>query len=139
MAVPPPQGQPGYITFHPDAGMGLNAASTHKAQARIFLEWMTTPKFGALLDNELPGLYSLNNKTTPLKDPHGNQFLALNQGRGTDIRFTWEGMMDGLPDAYSLIHDGTIAVLIDKQTPQQAADSLQEGMGAWFTPAQECR
>lgn len=139
MAVPPPAGQPGYVTFHPDAGMGLNAASTHKAEARIFLQWMTTREFASLLGDALPGQFPLLSMTPQLADPHANQFLGLNRGRHTDIRFTWERMMDGMPGAYSLIQDGTIGVLSGQMTPQQAADVLQAGLGSWFEPAQQCK
>jgi raffinose/stachyose/melibiose transport system substrate-binding protein len=44
-APPPPAGQPPYLTFHLDAGMGMNAASLHKEEARLFLEWMSTQEF----------------------------------------------------------------------------------------------
>lgn len=60
-AVPAPEGQPGYVTFHMDAGMGLNAASEHKEEAKIFLEWMTTPEFAGIMGNELPGFFPVNN------------------------------------------------------------------------------
>ena len=45
-AVPAPEGQEEeYVTFHLDAGMGMNAATEHPEEARLFLEWMTTPEF----------------------------------------------------------------------------------------------
>jgi raffinose/stachyose/melibiose transport system substrate-binding protein len=137
-AVPPPAGQPGYITFQLDAGMGLNAASQHKEEARLFLEWMTTPEFGALLGNELPGFFPMQTEAPVLADPHANAFLALNEGRGTDVRFTWEKLMEGSPSAYDLVQNGTIAVVAGEETPQQAADALQAGLAEWFKPAQSC-
>jgi raffinose/stachyose/melibiose transport system substrate-binding protein len=137
-APPPPAGQPAYLTFHPDVGMGLNAASQHKAEARKFLEWMTTPGFAELLGNELPGFYPMQTTLPTLKNEHANTFLALNKGRGTDVRFVWEKLMAGAPSAYDLVMNGTIAVVKGEQSPQQAADALQAGVAQWFEPAQKC-
>lgn len=137
-AVPPPAGQPGYVTFHLDVAVGLNAASTHKPEAGEFLAWMTTPEFGKLLGNELPGLFPMHRQAIILDNPHANTFLALNQGRGTDIRFASEKLGDGSPDGYTLMQDGALAVLRGEQTPQQAADNLQSGLAQWFEPAQTC-
>jgi raffinose/stachyose/melibiose transport system substrate-binding protein len=138
-APPPPAGQPPYLTFHLDVGMGLNAASQHKAEAKKFLEWMTTSEFAELLGNELPGFYPMHTTPPTLKDEHSNTFLALNQGRGTDVRFVWEKLMAGNPSAYDLVMNGTIAVVKGEQSPQQAADALQAGLEQWFEPAQKCR
>jgi len=138
MPVPPPAGQPGFVTFHPDAGIGLNAASTHKAEARIFIEWISRPEFGALMSDALPGFFSMNAKSMPLSDEHANAFLTMNQKNGTDVRFAWEKLMDGLPSGYNLIQDGTIDVLAGKITPRQAANNLQDGLAKWFIPAQDC-
>ena len=137
-APPPPARQPAYITFHLDAGMGMNVASPYKEEARIFLEWMTTPEFGALLGNELPGFFPMHTEVPVLENEHANTFLALNQGRGTDVRFPWEKLTEGSPDGYTLMLDGAMAVVKGEQTPQQAADALQAGLAQWFEPAQEC-
>jgi raffinose/stachyose/melibiose transport system substrate-binding protein len=137
-APPPPAGQPSYLTFHLDAGMGMNAASLHKEEARLFLEWMSTQEFAAMLGNELPGFFPMHSQVPILQNEHANTLLLLNQGRGTDVRFAWEKLRDGSPDAYSLIMDGAVAVLNDKQKPQEAADALQAGLAQWFAPAQTC-
>jgi len=137
-APPPPAGQPAFITFHLDAGMGLNAASTHKEEARRFLEWMTTSELAELLGNELPGFFPMHTDPPALEGEHANAFLALNQGRGTDVRFAWEKLREGSPDGYTLMLDGAIAVVNGGQTPQQAADALQAGLAQWFEPAQKC-
>jgi raffinose/stachyose/melibiose transport system substrate-binding protein len=138
-AVPPPAGNPGYITFHLDAGMGINAASPHKEEARLFLEWMTTPEFASLLGNELPGFFPIRLDPPQLDNDHANAFLALNEGRGQDVRWAWPVLLDGSPDGYSLMQNGAIGVINGTMTPQEAADALQEGLAQWFEPAQTCR
>src|SRR5207253_16446 len=56
-AVPAPEGQDRYVTFHLDAGMGLNKASEHKEEAKVFLQWLTTPEFAEKFANNLPGFF----------------------------------------------------------------------------------
>jgi raffinose/stachyose/melibiose transport system substrate-binding protein len=118
--------------------MGLNADSPHKEEAREFLEWMTTSECAELLGNELPGFFPMHRNPPTLSNEHANAFLALNEGRGTDVRFAWEKLRDGSPDGYALMQDGAMAVLRGEQTPQEAADALQAGLAKWFEPAQEC-
>ena len=117
----------------------MNAASHHKEEARIFLEWMSTPEFAAMLGDELPGFFPMHNQLPVLQNDHANTLLSLNKGRGTDVRFAWEKLRDGSPDAYSLIRDGAVAVLNGQEEPQAAADALQNGLAQWFAPAQSCK
>jgi raffinose/stachyose/melibiose transport system substrate-binding protein len=138
-APPPPQGQPGYVTFHLDAGLGLNSASKYKAEARTFLGWIAQPASGALLANELPGFFPMQQGLPALQDEHAAVFLKLNEGRGTDVRFAWEKLRDGSPDAYNLIMESSVKVINGQVTPQQAADALQAGLAKWYPPAQQCQ
>jgi raffinose/stachyose/melibiose transport system substrate-binding protein len=137
-AVPPPAGQPGYVTFQLDAGVGLNAASQHKAEARKFLEWLTSPELAELLGNNLPGFFPMHKQKPALQDEHAKAFLALNVGRGTDVRFVWEKLTDGQPNGYDLVQAGAVAVIRGEMTPQAAADALQVGLALWYAPAQSC-
>ena len=138
-AIPAPADQEDeYVTFHLDAGIGMNAATEHPEEARTFLNWVAQPEFAALLGNLLPGFFPLSNEVPELTDPHAAEFLALNEGRGTDVRWAWEGLLDGDPSGYNLMQDNSIAILNGEMTPQEAADSLQEGLAQWFAPAQSC-
>ncbi|MBN1967076.1 MAG: extracellular solute-binding protein [Anaerolineae bacterium] len=140
-AIPAPAGQEEeYVTFHMDAGMGLNAAASeeNQAAARLFLEWMTTAEFGQLLGDTLPGFFPISSNAITLENEHANAFLALNEGRGLDVRWAWEGLLEGQPDGYSLMQNGALAVINGDMTPQEAADALQAGLAEWFEPAQMC-
>jgi raffinose/stachyose/melibiose transport system substrate-binding protein len=138
-AVPAPEGQDEqYVTFHYDAGIGMNANTEHPEEAREFLTWVTQPEFSTMLGNLLPGFYPLSKDKPELTDPHAAEFLALNEGRGVDVRWSWEKLDDGDPSAYSLMQDNSIAILNGEMTPQEAADGLQEGLAQWFEPAQSC-
>ncbi len=136
--VPAPEGQDRYVTFHLDAGMGINAASPNKEAAKTFLEWMTGADFAAALANELPGFFPIRNEAPAVENPVAAAFLSFNEGAGLDIRLAWEKLLDGQPDGYTLMQDNAIAVLNGEMTPQEAADGLQEGLATWYAPAQTC-
>ncbi len=138
-AVPAPAGQPTYVTFHLDVAIGLAAASQHQEEARAFLTWLTTPSFGALLADEMPGFFPMHRDVPPLANPHAAAFLALNDAHETDVRFAWEMLWDGAPSGYTLMQDGALSILAGEQTPREAADALQEGLAQWFAPAQSCK
>lgn len=138
-AVPAPEGQEEeYVTFHLDAAIGLNAASAHPEEARIFLEWISQPAFAEMFGNLLPGFFPLNTVTPTLENAHANAFLQMNEGRGVDVRWAWDGLLAGEPNGYSLMQDNAIAVLNGTLTAQEAADNLQNGLAEWFEPAQSC-
>ncbi|MCP4544105.1 MAG: extracellular solute-binding protein [Chloroflexi bacterium] len=137
-AVPAPAGQTKYITFHPDVGIGLNRDSPHKEEAKQFLEWLAQVETAELFSNELPGFFPMHENVSTLDNVHANDFLALNWGRNTDVRWASE-LQDGLPSGYDLIATGVGNVGLGKWTPQKAADELQAGLGQWFEPAQRCK
>lgn len=139
LAVPAPAGEQTYLTFHPDAGVGLNAASSHPAEARLFLQWLARPETGELLGNELPGFFPLHTTVPVLQDPHARAFVALSQEYGTDVRWAWPILGEGMPDGYTLMQAGAVGVMRGQMTPQEAADQLQYGLAQWFEPAQTCR
>jgi raffinose/stachyose/melibiose transport system substrate-binding protein len=139
--IPAPAGQDQrYVTFHLDAGMGINAATSpeKKEAAKKFLEWMTTEEFAGMLAAQLPGFFPIRTVAPAVENPHAATFLALNEGAGLDVRWAWEKLLDGAPDGYTLMQDNAIAVLNGQMTAQEAADALQEGLAQWFEPAQNC-
>ena len=137
-AIPPPAGRSPCVTFHLDVGIGLNATSEYKDEARVFLEWMARPEFGALLGNAMPGFFPMHRNPPSLENRHANAFLDLNEGRETDIRFVWEKLGEGTPSGYTLVQTASLEVIRGDQTPQQAADALQDGLATWYQPARTC-
>lgn len=136
--VPPPEGRECHVTFHLDAGMGINAASDKKEAARTFLEWMTTQEFAEQLANELPGFFPIHEDAPAVENEHASTFLSFNEKCGTDVRWAWPELLDGSPDGYSLMQNGALGVINGDMTSQEAADALQEGLEQWFEPAQTC-
>jgi raffinose/stachyose/melibiose transport system substrate-binding protein len=137
--VPPPAGQPPYVTFHLDAGIGINPDTPHQKAAQTFLEWIIQPEFGRLLGNHLPGFFPMHRTHPELTDKTANRFLSFNHNRGTDIRLAWEALRAGTPDGYTLMMDAAVSVLNGIKSPQTAADDIQSGLAQWFEPARKCR
>jgi len=138
-AIPAPEGQTEeYVSFHLDAGMGLNATSEHKEEAKIFLDWLASDELPPLLASELPGFFPIQTKAPTIDNEHANTFLALNEGRGPDVRWAWPVLLDGDPDGYILMLNGAVGIINGTTTPQEAADALQEGLAQWLEAAQNC-
>jgi raffinose/stachyose/melibiose transport system substrate-binding protein len=137
--IPAPTGRQTVVTFHYDAGIGLNAASLHKQEAREFLQWLTTEEAATALGNELPGFFPMyDSSPISLKDPQANRFLGWNQKYKTDVRWAWPMLRDGRPSGYDLMAAETKAVINDVLTPGEAANDLQKNLALWFEPAQTC-
>lgn len=136
MAVPTIPGKSSHITFHPDAGVAINAATEHPEEAAILLSWLGSAEAAEIVANKLPtGFFPLLKTSVSINDPHANEFLALNKTvDSTDVRLPWPVLMSGDPSGYQLIVNGSIEVIKGSKTPQQAADTLQEGLASWYTP-----
>lgn len=135
-APPPPADAPGFITFHPDSGIAINASSQYAEEAEIFLRWISDTEGSKIVADQLPGFFPMLSETPALSNPQANEFLSLNRGKGLDVRWPWPHMMNGDPSGYNLIMDGSIAVLTDQMTPIQAAQFFSEGLAKWYAPAQ---
>ncbi|MCL4256804.1 MAG: carbohydrate ABC transporter substrate-binding protein, partial [Anaerolineae bacterium] len=71
-------------------------------------------------------------------NPHADAFLKLNEGRGQDVRWAWDGLLDGEPNGYDLMQNNAISVLNGEISAQEAADNLQNGLAEWLPAAQTC-
>ena len=78
----------------------------------------------------------MSNNAVSITDKHANEFLELNKGRGTDVRWAWPELLAGEPSGYILMQDGSIAVIKGLITPQEAANNLLNGLAEWYPPAQ---
>lgn len=136
-ATPAPEGRPQVVCFHPDAGLGLNAASPHKEAGLAFLKWVTSAEAAQILADEIPGFYPLNVNPIQIQSKHANDFYALSEGKEVDARFVWPVLQAGEPNGYLLTQTAALAVVKGSMTPQEAADYLQEGLEQWFEPAME--
>ncbi|WP_304244542.1 ABC transporter substrate-binding protein [Gracilinema caldarium] len=134
-APPPPKGKAPQICFHADAGIAMNTKTKYPKEASEFLAWIASKDGATIAAKYLPtGFYPMINAKITIADPHANEMLALNQGRGLDVRLAWPRLMEGEPSGYNLIMYGSIQVMKGIKTPQQAADDLAAGLAKWFKP-----
>ena len=137
-AIPPPQGKEHYVTFHPDAGIGINKNSRYIKEAKLFLQWMTTKEFAVLYEEQLPGFFPMHKEITGTKNQHANMFLTLHNRYKTDTRI-WRQIEQGEPSDYQISVRLSNDVMNNKITPKQAADKLQKEIAAWHLPSKQCR
>ncbi len=134
--APPSPTDEQYITFHPDNGIAINPATDHPQEAKLFLEWLAGDAGSKAVADQLPGFFPMKSNPPVLNNAYSNEFLGLNKGRGLDVRWTWPSMMEGNPSGYQLIQEASVAVLTDRATPTEAANSFQDGLALWYAPAQ---
>jgi len=137
-AIPPPQGKECYVTFHPDAGIGLNRSSPYIEEAKQFLQWMTTAEFASLIVEQLPGFFPMHKGVTATKNKYAGLFLSFNEIYKTDVRFVWGKIRDGSPSAYQLSLQASVDIMNNVITPKEAADRFQAGLSQWYEAATQC-
>ncbi len=136
--IPPLKGKDTYMVAELDAAVGINAASKHIPEAKIFLSWLTTREFAQMVPDNLIGNFPVTKDTdiTPA-NPYSNTFLELMAAaKGTDARFY---MNAGTPGTSSLFVDLTVAVLNGTMTPQEAAKNLYDGISSWSKEQKSCK
>lgn len=132
---PVPDGQADcYISDHTDIAMGMNANTENPEAARTFLEWMTTPEFANLYSNALPGFFSLSNAEIQLDDPVAAEFVGWRSECASTIRSAYQILSRGEPNNENDLWAASANVLNLTQTPQEAADTVQNGLALWYEP-----
>lgn len=135
-APPAPKGKKGQVCFHADAGLAINKATKHPKEAAEFLAWISSKEGAAVAAKYLPtGFYPMIDAPVAIADPHANEMLALNKGRGLDVRLAWPRLMDGDPSGYNLIMYGSIETMKGIKTPKEAADAMAAGLAKWYKPS----
>jgi raffinose/stachyose/melibiose transport system substrate-binding protein len=121
-ALPAPRGRATFISFHPDMAIAYNKAGRHTQEAREFLAWLATKEGVAIAARNMPdGFFPMINAEIGLENPHAREFLELNNGRGTDVRFLWPRFME----LYTPMNQAVINVLAGQLTPAQAAGQME--------------
>ncbi|HEY3311066.1 MAG TPA: ABC transporter substrate-binding protein [Anaerolineales bacterium] len=123
-----------FISDHTDIAMGMNAATTHPAEAKAFLQWMTTQEFAELYSNALPGFFTLSNYKITLKDPLANEFLGWRQTCKSTIRNSYQILSRGTPNLENELWAVTAAVMNGTMSPEQAGKQIQDGLDKWYKP-----
>jgi raffinose/stachyose/melibiose transport system substrate-binding protein len=125
-----------YISDHTDIAMGVNAASPNVEEAMTFLEWMTSAEFAELYTNQLPGFFTLSNHAIEVEDPLAAEFLSWRGQCETTIRSSYQILSRGEPNLELELWRISAQVLNGEMTPQEAGETLQAGLDAWYTPVE---
>lgn len=133
-AAPAPKGMKQAQVFHADTGMAINPKSRNIAAAKTFVAWLVSDEGIASVAENFTGFFPMAkaSKAIPFSNQAVKSFLSFNEGRDTDVRFSWTRLNTGNPSGYDLITASTIAVLGGKRTPQQAADDFAAGLAKWY-------
>ncbi len=137
-AFPPPVAKDGdtcYISDHNDIAMGLNAASAHKEEAKVFLDWVASPEFASIYANALPGFFSLNSTPVEITDPLAKEFVSWRETCKPTIRSTYQILSRGTPNLENETWAASANVINGTETPEAAAKKLQDGLDSWYKPA----
>jgi raffinose/stachyose/melibiose transport system substrate-binding protein len=125
-----------YISDHTDIALGLNAASEHQEESKIFLNWMGTSEFASLYANSLPGFFSLLSEPVAMEDPLAQEFVSWRGECNSSIRSTYQILSRGTPNLENDTWNASVAVIKGEETPEAAGARLQEGLASWYTPHQ---
>ncbi len=123
-----------YISDHTDIALGMNAATAHAAEAKVFLDWVASPEFSSLYANALPGFFSLANEPVSLDDPLAQEFVSWRGECESTIRNSYQILSRGEPNLENEMWAVSASVINGTLTPADAAQRLQDGLDTWYTP-----
>lgn len=130
----PAEGDTCYISDHTDIAVGMNAATEHPEEARLFLDWVGGPEFAQLYASALPGFFPLSNAAVTLEDPLAQEFLAFRDQCESTIRSTYAILSRGTPNLENETWNASANVIRGTETPADAAARLQAGLESWYAP-----
>jgi raffinose/stachyose/melibiose transport system substrate-binding protein len=131
----PKAGDTCYISDHTDIALGMNAKTTHPAEAKTFLDWVASDEFATLYSNGLPGFYSLSNNAVKIDDAIAQQAVDLRKSCKSTIRNSYQILSRGEPNLENELWRVTAAVINGTLTPQKAGEEIQAGLDKWYKPA----
>ena len=123
-----------YISDHTDIALGMNAATRHPEQTKVFLDWVGSPEFATMYANALPGFFSLNSTPVTMEDPLAQEFVSWRDKCEPSIRSTYQILSRGTPNLENETWNASANVIKGTETPEAAAARLQEGLASWYEP-----
>lgn len=131
------EGDQRYLQDHPDMGIGINAASGHKEEAKVFLEWVASPEFQTLYANSLPGFFGMSNETVELDNELAQEWLDLRKDAELTPRLGLDKLSAGNPNWETKVEPLLVSMLTtDDMTPEKVAAEMQTSLETWYEPQQ---
>jgi raffinose/stachyose/melibiose transport system substrate-binding protein len=126
-----------YLQEMPDMAIGINKASTHKAEAETFLQWTTTPEFQSLYMNKLPGFFSMGKEPVTYTNQLAQDFATLKDGAKLTPRLGLDRLSAGTPPFDDEVWRVLQLMYTKNLSPQDATAELQKGLSSWYGPQQQ--
>lgn len=123
-----------YVQSFPDQGFGLNAASKHKEEAKVFLNWAATSAFQEMYGNALPGFFGMAEDSGTLKDPLAQAWVDLKDGAELTSRIGLDRLSGGNPDFEVTLNNALQLMMTTDKTPESVAEEVQASLEAWYPP-----
>jgi len=123
-----------WISDEVDIAVGMNAKTEHPAEARKFLEWLTTAEFAQAYSDNQPGFFPLADYPITVTDPLASEFISWRNDCGSTIRIGDQYISRGEPAVANLEADNIYLMVQGNETPQTAAENIQNGMDEWYKP-----
>jgi raffinose/stachyose/melibiose transport system substrate-binding protein len=133
---PPVQktGDPCFISNHTDIAMGVNSKSPNKADAKVFLDWLSSKEFANLYTNTVTGFFSLSNHKFDVKNPVAKEMASWATQCKSTIRLNAQIMNRGTPSMENELWNVGSQVMNLKMSPKDAATQIQNGFASWYKP-----
>ena len=84
--------------------------------------------------NALPGFFSLNSTAVEMQDPLAKEFVSWRETCHPTIRSTYQILSRGTPNLENETWNASANVLRGSETPEAAAERLQQGLASWYEP-----
>lgn len=127
-----------YMQFHPDHGMGINAAGAHVEEARVFLEWVASTDFSSLYVHALPGFFSMSKEAPLPENALAGEFTELLAQAEVSPRMGHGVLMAGGDPDFVTQMTNLLQLMMttDDTTPEFVAQQQQEQLESWYGPQQ---
>lgn len=128
-----------WTSMNGGAGLGVNAASEHKEEAMIYINWLLGETGQTMIGNAAPGLFpcASNVDASKMEDPIIGEMMGFGGESGELYTISWcMELNGGNPTATALADENISLMLQNKQTAEETAKAIQDGVASWYTPWQ---
>ena len=122
------------LTTWVDGSYALNAKARHKAEARKFLEYMTTKQFGQQYASEFFRISAVPGVT--VDDSMVNEMAELSQTSSTPYLMVIH-FAQGNPTTKQTLENALQGMYLGELTPEQVVEEVQKSAETWFEPFQK--
>lgn len=131
--MPSAVGKDETITAWVDGSYAVNAKSEHKEEAKKFLEFMTTKEFGELFTKEFKMISAVPDVASDDELVNGLSEAVASISTPYMMVVHFAG---GNPTSKATLELELQGMYLGQQTPEGAAQKVQENAETWFTPFQ---